>query len=221
MKRKLDFSFLLPGRSNSCAVEYVYFRLCDLDSRFPPWNKFWSAVHLLTQVLHLYLSLTVSQFTVGKQQFSWWCFSQEVNRLVVVFLINQFKFPVYVCLTKMFNMFEAILLLLLFGRFYFTHESSLSLTSLLVAKQSHVIVTYYSKIILQNMFKSFAIRICASATICCAFYNRPANPCILSVKLEIIVVNYTQKMWNIWKCCKWKQQWLNVNFWNIKLVFIY
>ncbi len=76
-------------------------------------------------------------------------FSQEVNGLV--FLINKFQFPVYVCLTKKFNMFLAILLLLLlFVRFYFTHESSLSLISLLVAKQSHVIVTYYGKIIFLN-----------------------------------------------------------------------
>ncbi len=78
-------------------------------------------------------------------------------------------------------MFVAILLLLLFVRFYFTHESSLSLISLLVAKHSHVIVTYYSKIILQNMFKSYAIKICASCNYFCAFYNRPANHCILSV----------------------------------------
>lgn len=67
------------------------------------------------------------------QSGNWWCVSQEVNRLVEIFLINQFKFPVYVCSIKMFNMFVAILL---FVKFYFTHELSLLLISLLVGKQS-------------------------------------------------------------------------------------
>lgn len=44
-------SLIDPGRSSTCVDEYVHFRLCDLDSMFPTWHKFSTAVHLLTQGL--------------------------------------------------------------------------------------------------------------------------------------------------------------------------